>query len=42
LLPANAKYLQLMHNLPPEALVQMNSDMKSKPFVAYNILKDDK
>lgn len=42
LLPANAKYLQLMHNLPPEALIQMNSDIKSKPFVAYNILRDDK
>lgn len=40
-LPANAKYLQMIHNLPPEILMQMNSDTVSSPFIAYNILRDE-
>lgn len=41
LLPANARYLQLIHNLPPEVLIQMNNDIESKPFIAYNLLRDE-
>ncbi|MDD2907029.1 MAG: hypothetical protein PHH98_00150 [Candidatus Gracilibacteria bacterium] len=40
LLPVNAKYLKLIHNLPPEVLFSMNNDIGTNPFIAYNILRD--
>lgn len=39
LLPVNAKYLRLMHNLPETILPEMNKEDWS-PFIAHNILKD--
>lgn len=42
LLPVNAKYLRIIHNLPENVLSEMNSDSDWSPFIAHNILKDDK
>lgn len=39
LLPANAKYLHLMHNFPEGLLREMN-EATWNPFVAHNILQD--
>ncbi|MDP2090146.1 MAG: hypothetical protein Q8K30_00985 [Candidatus Gracilibacteria bacterium] len=42
LLPVNAKYLRIIHNLPESVLPEMNNDIEGSPFIAHNILKDDK
>ncbi len=42
LLPVNAKYLRIIHNLPENVLSEMNNDIEWSPFIAHNILKDDK
>lgn len=42
LLPVNAKYLRIIHNLPESVLPEMNNDIEWSPFIAHNILKDDK
>lgn len=40
LLPVNAKYLRIIHNLPETVLPEMNNENGS-PFIAHNILKDN-
>ena len=40
LLPANAKYLKLMHKFPNNLLNKMNESWES-PFIAHNILQDE-
>jgi len=39
LLPANAKYLRMMHNFPERDLVELNKKWWN-PFIAHNIIKE--